>query len=110
MRKPITVALGTSSRSNSNRFCPERVDKKRHARDVAAGAIETGNETEFDGIGASCENDRDSGGCSFGGQCSPRRGERNDNGHGVGHQLGGQCWQSVEAAISRAMLDRKSVV
>jgi len=68
-------------------------------------AIETGNETEFDGIGASCENDRDSGGCSFGGQCSPRRGERNDNGHGVGHQLGGQCWQSVEAAISRAMFD-----
>src|SRR5262249_45344021 len=60
MRKPITLALGNSSRSNSNRFGHERVDKKRHARDVAAGTIETGNETEFHGIGASRENDWDS--------------------------------------------------
>src|SRR5262245_58617623 len=98
MRKPITLALGNSSRSNSNRFAPSVLTKNVTHRDVAAGTIETGNETEFHGIGASRENDWDSGRCSFGGHCC-RRGERNNYGHGVGHQLGGQCWQSVKAPV-----------
>ena len=85
-------------------FCPECVDKKRHARDVAAGAVQTENEAKFDRIGADRENDRGGCACSFGGQCR-RRGERNDRGRGVGHQLGGQCRQPLEATIGRAMFD-----
>src|SRR5262249_42144269 len=74
------------------------------ARDVAAGTIETGNETEFHGIGASRENDWDSGRCSFGGHCC-RRGERNNYGHGVGHQVGGQCWQMGQEPVRWTIFD-----
>src|SRR5262249_3678728 len=38
-------------------FCPERIDEKSHARDVAAGTIETGNKAEFDRIGTDHEYD-----------------------------------------------------
>jgi hypothetical protein len=83
-----------------------RVDEKSHTRDIAAGTVETGNETEFDWIGADRKYDRHCCGCSFGGHCS-RRGERNDCGQGVGDQLGGQCRQPVEATIGRAIFDRE---
>ena len=83
-------------------FCPECGDNKTHARDIAAGTVETGNETEFDRVGADHENDRNGCGCSSGGYRS-RRGERNDHGHRVGHQISDQCWQSVEASIGRAI-------
>src|SRR5262249_6111782 len=103
VRKPMTLALGTSSRIIPNRLAPS-VDDKRHARDVAAGTVETRNETEIDWVGAGRENDRNGRGCSFASQCS-RRGKRNDCVHRVRHQIGGQCRQSVEAGIRRAIFD-----
>ena len=94
------MAPGNSSRSNCNRFAPSVLTKNV----TPVTLIETGNEIEFDGIGTSRKNDRNSGGCSFGRHCS-RRGERNHRCHGVGHQLGGQCRQAVEARIGRAIFD-----
>jgi len=85
---------------------PECVDQKSHSCDIAAGAVETGNETELpDRVGANHENDRNGSGCSFG--CHRRlRGQRNNHGHRVGHQLSGQFRQPVEATIGRAIFDR----
>jgi len=79
--------------------------KKVHARDIAAGTIETGNEAEIDRISTDREYDRYGCGCSFRGQRS-RRGQRNDRGRGIGRQLGSYCRQSVEATIAGAIFDR----
>ncbi len=103
-RKPTTAALGIRSRSKFQPFCPERGGEKGHTRDIAAGTIETGHETEINRIGTGRKYNRNDCGCSLGGQRSRRR-ERNDRGRGVGHQLGSQCRQSVEATIARAILD-----
>src|SRR5262249_23037729 len=55
----------------------EVMDNKRHARDIAAGTVETRNETEIDRVGASREKDWNGCGCSFASQCSRRgQGER----------------------------------
>ena len=89
---------------HSQPFCPECVDNKRHARDIAAGTVETRNETEIDRVRAGRENDRNGCGCSFGSHCS-RRGEGNDRIYGTRHQIGGQCRQAVEARIGRAIFD-----
>jgi hypothetical protein len=40
-------------------FCPERGDDESYTRDIAAGTIETGDETDSDRIGAGREHDRD---------------------------------------------------
>src|SRR5262249_49549665 len=79
--------------------------EKGHARDIATGTIETGYETEINRISTDRKYDRNGCGCSLGGQRS-RRADHNDRGRGVGHQLGSQCRQSVEATIARAILDR----
>src|SRR5262249_13522950 len=97
VRKPMTLALGTSFAHHSQPFRPECVDDKRHARDVAAGTVETRNETEIDRVGAGRENDRNGCGCSFASQCG-RRGERDDRVHRIRHQIGGPSRQSVAAA------------
>src|SRR5262249_60527920 len=60
-------------------------EEESHARDIAAGAVETGHETELDGIGADRENDRNVSGCRFSSQRS-RRAKRKDRGHGVGYR------------------------
>src|SRR5215813_9008636 len=86
-------------------FCPECVYEESHARDIAAGTIETGNEAEIDRIGTDREYDRNGCGCGFRGERS-RRGQRNDRGRGIGRQLGSHCRQSVEATIARAIFDR----
>src|SRR6516162_3562835 len=86
-------------------FCPECGDNKTHARDIAAGTVETGNKTEFDRVSADHENNRNCCGCSSGGYRS-RRGERNDRGHPIGHQIRSQCRQPVEASIGRAIFYR----
>src|SRR4029077_6534989 len=83
---------------------PERVDKEGHSRNVAAGAVETGHETDIDRIGAYREDNRNVWGCRFGGQRS-RRAKCKDRGHGVSYQVGRHCRQSVEFTTSHAIFD-----
>ena len=68
------------------------------------GTVEIGYETEIQRISADREDDRNGCGCSFGGRCS-RRGKRNYRGRWVGYQISGQCRQSVEVRIGRAIFD-----
>src|SRR5262245_22822160 len=102
INKPITVPLGTILRSSSSRFAASAAN---NAREIAVGAVETGNEAKIDRIGASCEYDRNGGGCSLGCQRS-RRGDRNDHARRVGHQFGRQRRQLLEATIGRKIFDR----
>jgi len=71
-------------------FCPKSVGNKSYSCDIATGTVETGNETEIDRVSAERENDWNGCSCSFGSHCR-RRGERNDRGYGVRHQIGGHC-------------------
>jgi hypothetical protein len=104
MRKPITLALGTSSRSNSNRFAPRVLVTKVTPVTLPPGTVETRNEAEIDRVSADRENDWNGCGCSFGSH-SRRRSKRNDHGRWVRHQIGSYCWQPVEARIGRAIFD-----
>jgi hypothetical protein len=85
-------------------FCPECVDEKRHPGDVATWTVEAGNEAQLYRVGTNREYDRRGRAGIFHRDCSWRR-ERNDHRRAIGHQLGGQCGQSVEAAIRRTVFD-----
>ena len=62
-RRPITVALGRSSRINSSRFGAIVTAKRADTRDIAAGPVHAGDKAVLDRVAAGLENDRYRGGC-----------------------------------------------
>ena len=101
----MSFVPGTSSRSNSSRFAPSALTRKVTPVTLPPGRLRLETRPSSRTVGANHENDRNGSGCSFGCHRSLRS-ERNDYGHRVGHQLGGQSRQPVEATIGRAIFDR----
>src|SRR5262245_34236390 len=102
--KPITVALGTSSCSNSSRLGASVLYRKLVPVTLPPGRFKAGYQTKLDRVSADRENDRNGRRCRFGRE--RRRGalDRNDYGHLAANQIGRQRRQSVQLTFRPAVL------
>jgi hypothetical protein len=72
---------------------PDLLGHIRKAGDVAARPVEAGDETEFDGIAAAAEYNRNGLGRSLGGGSRNPAARRHDHRHSAADQIGRQCRQ-----------------
>jgi hypothetical protein len=94
-RIPITATPGARSRSRPS----------RKAGDIAAGTIETGDETSLDGVGAHTKDDRDCGGCLARDNGRHVTADANENSRFTRNKIGGERGQPVVIALRPAGLD-----
>jgi hypothetical protein len=82
------------------------VDQEGHARNVCARPIEAGDEPQLDRINPGYKDNGDGRGRSL---CRERgrRGIRYKDIDLTSDQLGGQYWQMVAVAVTKAVLDRR---
>ena len=78
-------------------FCPECGDNKTHARDIAAGTVETGDEAVPDEIGRG-KNNWNRRACSLGRQCG-RRAAGEDRGDMITDQISRKRRQAIILTI-----------
>src|SRR5262249_20775161 len=79
-------------------------NKRAYARDVAAGAIEAGDETAPDRVGASHVDDRYSRGRSLGRQCRYLAAWCNNDRHLSTHEIGGERGQLIVLSVGPAIV------
>src|SRR5262249_13615763 len=79
-------------------------NKRAYARDVAAGAIEAGDETAPDRVGASHVDDRYSRGRRLGRQCRYLAAWCNNDRHLSTHEIGGERGQLIVLSVGPAIV------
>src|SRR6516162_6620733 len=79
------------------------IGEEAYPRDIAARAIETGDEPELHRIGAAAEDDWDRRGCRLGGDCGEAVAD--DDRYLTANKIGRQCRQSIGLILSPTELD-----